>query len=33
VHLATALSGAKKAYVRSALHEKSVTLQRKMLTP
>ncbi|PKH70087.1 phosphoesterase PA-phosphatase [Stenotrophomonas sp. Betaine-02u-21] len=33
VRLATALSGAKKAYVRSALHEKSVTLQRKMLTP
>ncbi|MBJ7517131.1 MAG: phosphatase PAP2 family protein [Stenotrophomonas sp.] len=33
VRLATALSGAKKAYARSALHEKSVTLQRKILTP
>lgn len=33
VRLATALSGAKKAYARSALHENSVTLQRKMLTP
>ena len=32
VRLATALSGAKKAYVRSTLHEKSITLQRKMLT-
>lgn len=32
VRLATALSGAKKAYVRSALHEKPITLQRKMLT-